>query len=120
MEEEVKGTFKLADLGSLLLNSFKAVLKGEFLLRLNASRYFIHIVYAFVLMAGIIWISLKIDDTTARVEQNKAVLEDLEIVCKQREFELVECCRRSTVEKNLIKMGSELRDCETPLTVMKK
>ena len=37
--------WKLADVGAFFKNSFSAILKGEFLLRLNVGRYFIHIVY---------------------------------------------------------------------------
>ena len=47
-------TWKLADIGLFFKNSFTAVLKGEFLLRLNVGRYFIHIAYTFLLFGLII------------------------------------------------------------------
>jgi len=118
--EEAKGKWKIADLGKLLLNSLQAVLKGEFLLRLNIGRYFIHILYTFLLFALIIWISLMIDGTLTKVEKNKATLEELEITCNQKTYEMVSLCRRSTVEQSLIRMGSELRDREKPVTELKK
>ena len=43
--------WKFSDLGKLAKNSFLAVLKGEFLLRLNIGRYFVHVIYTFALFA---------------------------------------------------------------------
>ena len=43
MEEGQK--WKIQDVGRLLKESVKAILHGQFLLRLNIGRYFIHIVY---------------------------------------------------------------------------
>ena len=37
-------TWKISDIGVLLKNSFTAIMKGEFLLRLNVGKYFIHII----------------------------------------------------------------------------
>ena len=51
--------WKLSDIRHFLLNSLKAMLKGEFLLRANVGRYFIHVLYTFFLFVVIIWISLK-------------------------------------------------------------
>ena len=115
--EETSGKWKISDLGKLLLNSLQAVLKGEFLLRLNIGRYFIHILYTFLLFARI---SLMIDGTLTRVERNKATLEELEITCNQKTYEMVSLCRRSTVEQSLIRMGSELRDREKPVMELQK
>ena len=38
-------TWKIADIGLFFKNSIQAILKGEFLLRLNIGRYFVHIAY---------------------------------------------------------------------------
>ena len=37
-------TWKIADIGLFFRNSFTAILKGEFLLRLNVGKYFIDII----------------------------------------------------------------------------
>ena len=66
--------WRLSDINSLLKNVFHAVMKGEFLLRLNVGKYFIHIIYTFFLFGMVIWTSLAIETTMAKVERNKAVL----------------------------------------------
>ena len=69
MEEKKKFRFK--DLWSLLKNSVQAILKGEFLLRLNIGRYFIHIASCCTVVALTIWISLLIDSTLTKVQRNR-------------------------------------------------
>ena len=113
-------TWKLADIGLFLKNSFVAVLKGEFLLRLNVGRYFIHIAYTFLLFGLVIWFSLMIDTTMCKVEKNKAVLKELEIVHSQKVFELVNVSRRSSVEEMLGQLGSNVKEAEKPATVVKR
>ncbi|MBQ9660103.1 MAG: hypothetical protein IJV37_02400 [Bacteroidales bacterium] len=113
-------TWKIADIGQFFKNSFTAVLKGEFLLRLNIGRYFIHIAYTFLLFGLIIWISLMIETTMSKVEKNKAVLKELEIVHSQKVFEVVNISRRSSVEKLLEEMGSKVTEAEKPATTVKR
>jgi len=69
--------WKLSDIRHFLLNSLKAMLKGEFLLRANVGRYFIHVLYTFFLFVVIIWISLKTEATMAKVEKNRTVINEL-------------------------------------------
>ena len=113
-------TWKIQDIGTWLKNSFRAILKGEFLLRLDVGRYFIHIVYTFFLFAMIIWISLMIESTMNKVERNKAILHELEIVHTQKTFEVVSLSRRSTVDEMLQKMGSKVSEPKNPATVLVK
>ena len=113
-------TWKIQDIGRWLNNSFRAILKGEFLLRLNVGRYFIHIVYTFFLFAMIIWISLMIENTMNKVERNKSILHELEIVHTQKTFDAVSISRRSSVNKLLESMGSKLTEPREPATVLKK
>ena len=113
-------TWKIADIGLFITNSFKAVLKGEFLLRLNIGRYFIHIAYTFLLFGLVIWCSLMIETTMSKVEKNKAVLKELEIVHSQKVFELVGVSRRSSVEQMLGQLGSNVKEAEKPATVVKR
>ena len=96
------------------------MLKGEFLLRLNVGRYFIHIAYTFLLFGLIIWISLMIETTMSKVEKNKAVLKELEIVHSQKVFEVVNVSRRSSVDELLSGMGSKVTEPEKPASVVKR
>jgi len=112
-------TWKIQDIGTWLKNSFRAVLKGEFLLRLDVGRYFIHIVYTFFLFAMIIWISLMIEGTMNKVERNKATLRELEIVHTQKTFEVVSLSRRATVNSMLQQMGSKVTEPQNPAIVLK-
>ena len=113
-------TWKLADIGLFFKNSITAVLKGEFLLRLNVGRYFIHIAYTFLLFGLVIWFSLMIETTMSKVEKNKAVLKELEIVHSQKVFEVVNISRRSSVEQMLGEMGSKVKEAEQPALIVKK
>ena len=114
------GTWKISDIGTALKNCFAAILKGEFLLRLNIDRYFAHVVYTFVIFAAIIWFSLVMDSTLAQVEKNKKILEELEIVHNQKTFEVVSLSRRSSVSKALSGMGSKVNEATKPATVIVK
>lgn len=113
---EVKKTWRLSDIGVFLKNSLVAILKGEFLLRLNIGRYFVHIVYTFFLFAVVIWMSLMIDNTMSRVEKNKKQIEELEIMNAQKTYELVSLTRRSSVNGLLEQMGSKVQEAQKPAT----
>ena len=113
-------TWKIQDIGTWMKNSFRAILKGEFLLRLDVGRYFIHIAYTFFLFAMIIWISLMIEGTMNKVERGKAVLHELEIVNTQKTFEIVSLTRRSSVKDMLQAMGSKVTEPQNPATVLTK
>jgi len=102
--------WKIRDIGVLLKNTAVAILKGELLLRLGVSRFFMHILVVFVLLGGIIWVSLGIETTLGKVEENRKVLKELEIVHSQKTFELAELNRRSTIEAMLQEMGSDLAE----------
>lgn len=100
--------WKIRDLGILLKNTGMAILRGELLLRLGVSRYFMHILVIFALLAGTIWVSLGIETTLGKVEENRKALKELEIAHSQKTFELAEMSRRTTIEKMLQEMGSDL------------
>lgn len=111
--------WRIQDLGTWLKNSFRAILRGEFLLRLNVGRYFIHIVYTFFLIAMIIWISLMIESTMTKVEKGKAELRELEIVHTQKTFDVVKLTRRSSINEMLQQMGSKVTEPQQPATQLK-
>lgn len=97
-----------------LRNSFSATLRGEFLLRLRFDRWFLHIIYFFVLCALNIWLTLEIEQTMLNEQKNKARLEELKIYHAQKTCELVSLDRLSTVEEMLKKSGSKLTVPEKP------
>ena len=113
-------TWKIQDLGRGLRNSLAAMLRGEFLLRLNVGKYFVHIVYVFFLFAMVIWISLMIENTMTKVERSKAVLQEIEIVHTQKVFDLVSLSKRSSVRQLLEEKGSKVTEPTEPATVLKK
>lgn len=118
MEEGRK--WKIQDLLILLKNSFLAICRGEFLLRLNIGRYFVHIVWTFLIIALFIWFNLSVDNTLAKVEKNKKELKELEIRNSSLEFKLKQMDRRSTVESMLKEMGSDLCESDKPVIELKK
>lgn len=118
MEEERK--WKIQDLWRLIKESLVSIWKGRFLLRLNIGQYFVHIVYFFVMCSLLIWFSLRVDSTLARVEKNQAVLKELEIQRSNLEFELRTLDRRAALEEMLEESGSKVMSPQKPATVLKK
>lgn len=106
--------WRLADVGQWLKNAFLATVKGELLLRLHIGRYFIHIIYTFFLFWVSIWLSLKIEKTLTRVEDNRKELADLEIYHAQKTVELVSLNRMSRVQEMLEQKGSAVTMPEKP------
>ena len=112
--------WKIQDVGRLLKESIKAILHGQFLLRLNIGRYFIHIVCTFFLFGMLIWFSLGVDSTLAKVEKNQAAIKELEIEHSNLEFELRTLNRRAALEDLLKESGSKVTEPQKPATVLKK
>ena len=106
--EKKQRKWKLTDIGLWLKNAFLATIKGEFLLRLHVNKYFIHIIYTFFLFWVSIWLSLKIEKTLTRVEENRKALQDIEIYHAQKTVELAGMGRMSKIEDMLRDKGSEL------------
>jgi len=105
---------------SKILNVFRLMLRGELLLHLNIGKYFVHIIYTFFLFGIIIWVSLRIDGAMARVEDNKKIIKELEIIHTQKTFDVVSLSRRSSVEKMLKEMGSTVGEPGQPATILRK
>ena len=112
--------WKLQDIGQFLKNALKAIFKGELLLRLNIGQYFIHVVWAFFLIAMFIWFNLGVDTTLAKVEKNKLTLKELETQNSSLEFRMKSINRRSTLEVKLQEMGSQLQEPENAAVRLKK
>ncbi|MCQ2118782.1 MAG: hypothetical protein MJY84_02535 [Bacteroidales bacterium] len=113
-ETKQRRKWKLSDVGHWFKDAFRLVVKGEFLLKTNVSKYFIHIIYTFFLFWISIFLSLKIEKTMTRVEDNRKVLEDMEIYHAQKTVELVRLGRISTIEEMLKEKGSEVTMPEKP------
>lgn len=96
--------------GKLILNSIKAIFKGEFLLRLRIGDYFLHIAWCFCIAALTIWMSLLIDNTLTRVEKGKAVISRQENEIAEREFTLASMMNRRQIKASLEEMGSRLEE----------
>jgi len=108
------------NLGKGAIEAVRAMFKGEFLLRIGADKYFIHILYAFLLMMITIWVSYKVDNTLMEVEKSKKVLNDQRIYHAEMTGRLVELNRISTVQQNLEALGSDLKVAEKPATKIVK
>lgn len=118
MEEERK--WKIQDLWGLIKESAKAIYHGQFLMRLDIGKYFIHIVYTFLLFGLLIWFSLGVDSTLAKVEKNQAELKELHIQHSNLEFELRTLDRRAALEDMLKESGSKVTGPQKPATVLKR
>lgn len=112
-------TWKLADVGTFFKNSGKAILKGEFLLRLNIGKYFVHILFTFLMLALTIWFSLMIEASMAKVERGRKELVELNIEHTQKTYELVKLTRRSGVNEMLKEMGSAVTEAQQTATKLR-
>ena len=106
--------WKFSDIWSWLKNAALATLKGELLLRLHVSRYFIHIIYTFFLFWVSIWLSLRIEKTMTHVEENRKALADVEIYHAQKTVELASLSKMSRIRAMLEESGSKLTMPEKP------
>ena len=102
------------EIGRTLRNFGRALGKGDLLLSIGAHKYYMHILYIFVLAWISILLSLKVDGTLTKVEENKVVLRDLEIYHAEKEAELVRLHSASTTAKRLKQLGSDVALPEKP------
>ena len=110
-------TFK--EIAHTVRNTFRALRNGEFLLRVRADKYYMHIMYLFLLMWMTILLSLQVDKTLARVGDNKAALERLRIHHAEKEAALVKLHSASAAEIRLRELGSEAALPNEPASVIK-
>lgn len=119
-EQTTLRKWKLSDLGTFLKNSFLAIIRGQFLLRLHVDKYFVHIVYVFFLFAMLILISLGTEGTLNRVEENRKKIEQLQITYLDKTYEVAEKSRRSAISDGLKATGSEVGEPVQPAIILKK
>ena len=101
-------------------NTFRALRNGEFLLRIRADKYYIHIMYLFLLMWATILLSLQVDKTLTRVSDNKVKLETLRIHHAEKEAALVKLHSASSAETRLKELGSKAALPTEPATIIKQ
>jgi hypothetical protein len=100
-------------------NFYRALRNGELLLRIRADKYYIHILYLFLLMWVTIMLSLQVDKTLAKAGDNKAALEQLRIHHAEKEAELVKLHSASAAEDRLRELGSKATLPSEPATLVK-
>ena len=112
--------WRWSDIGVWMKNSVQAIIKGQFLMRLGFNKFFIHIIYTFFLVWVSIWLSLQIEKTLTKVEENQKRLEDMEIYHAQKVVELVGLNRLTTVRNLLHEKGSQVDIPQQPAVTIKK
>ena len=112
--------WRWSDIGVWMKNSVQAIIKGQFLMRLGFNKYFIHIIYTFFLFWVSIWLSLQIEKTLTKVEENQKRLDDMEIYHAQKVVELVGLNRLTTVRNLLHEKGSQVDIPQQPAVTIKK
>ena len=110
----------LSSVWTAIRNTLKALRNGEFLLRIRADKYYMHIMYLFLLMWLTIMLSLRVDKTLVQVGENKAAIEQLRIRHSEKEAELVKLESAGATLERLGRMGSNLTMPSEPATVIKK
>ena len=110
----------LGSIWSAIRETLKALRNGEFLLRVRADKYYMHIMYLFLLMWLTIMLSLRVDKTLAKVGENKAAIEELRIRHSEKEAQLVKLESAAETEARLVKMGSKAAMPKSPATVIKR
>ena len=100
-------------------NSFVAIIRGEFLMRLRVEKYFPHILYLFLLVWLLIWIDIKSEGTQLQVERSKAELSEIKIYHAQKTVQMMSLNRMSKLEDLLGSKGSEVGFPEKPSDKLK-
>ena len=90
-------SFSVKTLWKSIRNAFRAMSRGELVLAWIS-----------------ILLSLKVDQTLTRVEENKKDLRDLEVYHAEKEAELVRLHSASTTAKRLKELGSDVALPEKP------
>jgi hypothetical protein len=102
------------------INTIKAVYDGELLMRIHAHKYFLHIIYTFLLFWIAIWLGMKVDKSLVRVEDNKETLSDLKIYHAQKTVQIERLNSISKIEDLLQEQGSIIGIPENPATTIEK
>ena len=101
-------------------NTLRALRSGEFLLRVRADKYYMHIMYLFLLMWVTILLSLQVDKTLVKAGDNQAALERIRIQHAEREAALVKLRSASAAQERLQKLGSQATLPSEPATLIRR
>lgn len=116
-----------ADIKKKALNSWdftktfiSTALQGKLLLSYPVSKYFIHII--FVLSLLLLWtiFSLHIENTFAKEQRNKKILNDMEIAHSQKTVQLMQFNKLTKVLEDLKQENSKIGIPEKPATIINK
>lgn len=103
-----------------IVKGLRSLRTGEFLLLIGADKFYVHVMYLFVLMWLSIMLSLKVDKTLSQVGDGKAALRELRIQHDEKEAELVKLHSATVTEKRLKELGSKLEMPKEPVKVIKR
>lgn len=106
--------WKISDIGTWIKNAVSATLRGEFLMRMHVNRYFAHIVYTFILFWVSIWLSLQVEKSLTKVEENNEALSNIEIIRSQKTIDLAGYSKMDKIQQMLEEKGSKLTMPEKP------
>ena len=101
-------------------NILRALRNGELLLRIRADKYYMHIMYLFLLMWVTILLSLQVDKTLTKAGDNQAVIDQLRIYHGEKEAALVKLHSASAAETRLKELGVDISLPQEPATIIKK
>ena len=90
------------------------MLMGQLLLKLKIERFFIHILYTFLMFWLAILCSMMVQNTLVEIEKNKAIISEMKIYHAQKTLQLVKMGRFETVEQQLSRRGSKVTSPEKP------
>ena len=111
--------WRISDIWNILGNILKAILHGKLLMRMKVDKYFPQVLYTALMLFVIIFVNLVVDNTLAKMEDNKQILKEKEILHTQKNYELIMLNRRSNVSALLQEKGSSVGEPQKPATIIK-
>ena len=101
-------------------NLMRALRNGEFLLRIRADKYYMHIMYLFLLMWVTILLSLQVDKTLTKAGDNQVAIDQLRIHYAEKEAPLVKRRGAPPAKARLKELGVAPIRPQEPATIIKK
>ena len=114
-----KKTFSLREIPKFIGKVLGRIYRGNLLLSLDAGKYFVHILYIFFLFGAAIFLSLKIDASLRRVEENTRTIASQETVITIRKYEIEVAESKKEINRKLKEKGSNLQAPSKPATQIK-
>ena len=98
---------------------FKSILSGDILLLMRVDRALPYIIFLFILGWVNIFLNYSIEQTMAKVEKNKKVMEHYRNDYANKTYEFVKAGKISNIKIMLEKAGSDVTSPERPATMIK-